>query len=235
MLLAFIAGLVTLLNPCVLPILPILIGSSIVTSRFGPVALAAGLVVSFSVFGLLILTIGFSIGIDGEMLRLVAAIIMIVAGVLLAIPWAQTRFAVLLAPVSSGGGRLLGRISGNGLASQFAIGVLLGVVWTPCTGPTLGAAVAAASQGEDLAESFLTFLVFGFGVALSLLALAYGSRGTLGARMPALRAAARWGKPILGGILVAVGVAIVVRADKYLESAALDVLPSWLIEFTTRF
>ncbi len=235
MLLAFVAGLVTLLNPCVLPILPIVIGSSIVASRLGPVALAGGLVLSFSVFGLLILTVGFSIGIDADALRLVAAAIMIAAGILLTIPQAQVRFATLMVPIASGGGRLLGRISGNGLASQFAIGALLGVVWTPCTGPTLGAAIAAASQGDDLASSFLTFLVFGLGVALSLLALAYGSRGALASRMTALRAAARWGKPILGGILIVVGVAIVVRADKYLESAVLDVLPQSLIEFTTRF
>lgn len=235
MLLAFVAGLVTLLNPCVLPILPIVIGSSIMASRLGPVALAGGLVLSFSVFGLLILTVGFSIGIDADVLRLVAASIMIAAGVLLAIPQAQARFATLLSPIASGGGQLLGRISGNGLASQFAIGALLGVVWTPCTGPTLGAAIAAASQGDDLASSFLTFLVFGLGVALSLLALAYGSRGALASRMTALRSAARWGKPILGGILIVVGVAIVVRADKYLESAVLDVLPQSLIEFTTRF
>lgn len=235
MLLAFLAGLVTLLNPCVLPILPIVIGSSIVASRLGPLALAAGLVLSFSVFGLLILTVGFSLGIDGEVVRIGAAIVMIVAGVLLAVPQALMLFGRLAAPVASGGHALLARVTGQGLASQFAIGALLGLVWTPCTGPTLGVAIAAASQGENLGSSFLTFLLFGLGVALALLVLAYGSRKALAGRMSAVKAIARWGKPILGGVLILIGIAIIVGLDKRVEGAVLDALPEWFVAFTTSF
>jgi len=234
-LLAFVAGLVTLLNPCVLPILPIVIGSSIMASRFGPVALAAGLVASFSAFGLLILSVGFSLGIDGEAVRVGAAIVMIIAGVLLAVPQALMLFGRVTAPLVSGGNQLLTRITGTGLASQFVIGALLGLVWSPCTGPTLGVAIAAASRGENLGSSFLTFLVFGLGVALALLVLAYGSRRALAGRMSTVRSIARWGKPILGGILILIGVAIVIGLDKQVEGAVLDVLPDWLVAFTTSF
>jgi len=112
--LAYVAGLVTILNPCVLPILPILIGSAAGQSRYGPAALAAGLVVSFSTFGLLIIAFGFSIGLDEQVLRTAAALLLVAAGLLLLVPQAQSAFATATGPLVSGGNRMLGRISGDG-------------------------------------------------------------------------------------------------------------------------
>jgi cytochrome c-type biogenesis protein len=105
--LPYVAGLVTLLNPCVLPILPIIIGSALGENRYGPAALAAGLVLSFSIFGFLLLTVGFSIGLDPEAMRLVAAAILIAAGILLTVPAAQTYFATVTGPIANSGNRLL--------------------------------------------------------------------------------------------------------------------------------
>lgn len=235
LLLAFAAGLVTILNPCILPVLPILIGSAIDRNKFGPLALSAGLVASFTVLGVLVLAAGFSIGLDENAVRLGAAVVMIAAGVVLAVPRAQAAFAGAAAPIAAGGNRLLGRISGERLGGQFALGGLLGLVWTPCVGPTLGAAIAAASRGADLLAAFLTFFVFALGVSLSLLAFAYGSRKALAARKARFQALARWSKPLLGGALVLVGAAIATGIDKALEAAVVDAMPSWLVDFTTRF
>ncbi|MEQ8165661.1 MAG: cytochrome c biogenesis protein CcdA [Alphaproteobacteria bacterium] len=233
--LAFLAGLVTILNPCVLPILPVLVGSAASESRFGPAALAAGLVLSFSTFGLLIIAFGFSIGLDGELVRNGAAFLLIAAGALLLVPRAQAAFASATGPLVSGGNRLLGRVSGDGMAGQFAIGALLGIVWAPCVGPTLGVAIAAASRGENLIGAFFIFLVFGFGVAASILAFAYGSRKALAARKDRLQAVARYGKPLFGGALVLVGAMILTRLDKAVEAWMLEAMPRWLVELTTRF
>ena len=137
-LLPYVAGVVTLLNPCVLPILPLIIGSALGENRYGPAALAAGLVLSFSIFGFLLLTVGFGIGLDPDAMRLAAAIVLLGAGVLLTVPAAQVAFATATAPLASGGNRLLANVSGRGLGGQFSIGLLLGIVWTPCVGPTLG-------------------------------------------------------------------------------------------------
>lgn len=235
LLLAYVAGLVTVLNPCVLPVLTILIASALNENRFGPLALAAGLILSFSVLGLLILTAGFSVGLDLDTVRIIAALILIAAGVLLTMPRAQAAFAGATAPIVSGGTDPLGRVSGRGVHGQFAIGGLLGLVWTPCVGPTLGVAIAAASRGENLMSAFLTFLVFGLGVATMLLAFAYGSRQALGARKEVFRAVAGWGKPLLGVTLVIVGVMIVTGVDKMAEAALLNVMPDWLVGFTVRF
>lgn len=235
MILAYLAGLVTILNPCVLPILPILIGSALGQSRYGPAALAAGLVASFSVFGLLFLAFGFSIGLDEQLVRAGAALLLIVAGLFLLIPQAQMAFATVTGPLVSGGNRLLGEVSGDGVQGQFIIGALLGLVWAPCVGPTLGVAIAAASRGESLAGAFLIFLVFGLGVATSILAFAYGSRKALGERRARFQALARYGKPLFGAALVLVGSLILSGVDKVVEAWMLGIMPLWLIEFTTRF
>ena len=114
------------------------------------------------------------------------------------------------------------------------IGLLLGVVWAPCVGPTLGVAIAAASQGQDLLASFLIFLVFGLGVATSVLAFAYGSRKAMGERGKTLAIAARYGKPLFGGALLVVGLMVVTGFDKVIEIALLDALPPSVIAFTTQ-
>jgi cytochrome c-type biogenesis protein len=233
LLLAYLAGLVTLLNPCVLPVLPLVLGAALGQSRHGPVALAAGLVLSFAGFGLLITAFGFSLGIDDGALRMGAAVLLLIAGAVLLWPRAQAVFATAMGPVASGGQRLLGGVAGNGLGGQFAVGLLLGLVWAPCVGPTLGVAIAAASRGENLAGAFITFLVFGLGVATALLGFAALSRRAVGrARVQTL---ARHGKALFGALLIVVALLILSGLDKMLEAWVLDLLPAGLIAFTTRF
>lgn len=233
LLLAYLAGLVTLLNPCVLPVLPLVLGAALGQSRHGPVALAAGLVLSFAGFGLLITAFGFSLGIDDGALRTGAAALLLIAGAVLLWPRAQAAFATAMGPVASGGQHLLGGVVGNGLGGQFAVGLLLGLVWAPCVGPTLGVAIAAASRGENLAGAFVTFLVFGLGVATALLGFAALSRRAVGrARVQTL---ARHGKAVFGALLIVVALLILSGLDKMLEAWVLDLLPAGLIAFTTRF
>lgn len=233
--LSFVAGLVTILNPCVLPLVPIIIATALGRSRWGPAALAAGLVLSFSLFGLLILAFGFSVGIEGGAVRTAAGALLVLAGLVLLIPRAQMALSAAFAPVTARAQRLLGGVSGEGAAGQFLVGTLLGLVWAPCVGPTLGIAIAAASQGENLPAAFAIFLVFGLGVATSILAFAYGSRKALGERGKALRNVSRFAKPIFGAAVLVAGLLVLTGFDKVVEAAALDLLPQGLIEFTTRF
>lgn len=233
--LAFIAGLVTILNPCVLPLIPIIIATAVGKSKYGPLALASGMVLSFSVFGLLVLAFGFSVGIDERLLRTFAGGLLIVAGAIMLIPRAQAAMTAFAAPLTSAGQRLLGKTSGDGAIGQFVVGALLGLVWAPCVGPTLGIAIAAASQGENLLSAFFIFLVFGIGVATSILAFAYGSRKALGEKSKALQSVARYAKPIFAFAVLAVGVMVLTGVDKMIEIWALNNMPQSLIEFTTRF
>lgn len=233
--LAFVAGLVTILNPCVLPLVPIIIATALGKTKWGPVALAGGLVLSFSIFGLLILAFGFSLGVDERLVRLIAGGLLIVAGAVLLMPRAQMAMSAAAAPVTGAGQRLLGKTSVDGPMGQFLVGLLLGLVWAPCVGPTLGIAIAAASQGENLLSAFGIFLIFGLGVATSILAFAYGSRKALGERSKAMQSLAKYAKPILGAAVLLAGVLVVTGFDKMIEIWVLDAMPQSLVEFTTRF
>lgn len=233
--LAFVAGLVTILNPCVLPLIPILIGSALSKSRLGPVALAAGLVTSFTLFGFAVIAFGYSIGLNEQLVRMFAGALLIIAGAVLLVPKAQAALSAAAAPITNFGNERLAKLGGDGAGGQYAIGLLLGIVWAPCVGPTLGVAIAAASQGENLASSFLIFLIFGLGVAASILIFAYGSRKALGERRKTMTTLAKYGKPLFGIALLLVGAMVVSGLDKAIEAALLDVLPQSLIAFTTRY
>lgn len=235
LLLAFLAGLVTILNPCVLPLVPILVGSALGKSRAGPLALAAGLVASFTTFGFGVIAFGHLVGIDESAVRWLAGALLLAAGIVLLVPRAQAALSAVGAPLTGFGNRRLAQVSGEGWHGQALIGLLLGLVWAPCVGPTLGVAIAAASQGENLAAGFIIFLAFGLGVATSILAFAYGSRRALGERRKTLVALARYGKPLFGAALVAVGALVLSGFDKVLEAALLDLLPASWVAFTTRF
>ena len=233
--LAFAAGLLSILSPCVLPLVPIVLGTAIAAHPLGAVALAAGLSLSFTVLGLLLALVGFGLGIDAGMFRVAAAAIMIGLGAVLLVPAWQARLAAAGGPISDWADRRFGGFASSGLAGQFAIGLLLGAVWSPCVGPTLGAASLLASQGHDLLRVALTMAVFGIGAALPLILLGLLSRATLMGVRSRLMSAGKLGKGLLGAAFIVIGVAIVSGADKRIEAALVAASPPWLTELTTSF
>ncbi len=233
--LSFLAGVLSILSPCVLPLVPMVLGAAASQHRYGPVALAGGLAVSFTLIGLFVATIGFSIGLDGGVFRTAAALMMIGLGLLLAIPALQARLALAGGPLSNWAEQKFGGFSADGLQGQFGVGLLLGAVWSPCVGPTLGAASLLAAEGRNLPQVALTMLLFGLGAALPLLILGTLSREALMRVRNTLMATGKGAKIALGILLVVIGLAIVTGADKKIETALVDVSPQWLTDMTTRF
>jgi cytochrome c-type biogenesis protein len=233
--LAFLAGLLSILSPCVVPLLPIVLGTAASEHRFGPVALAGGVTLSFVAIGLFVATIGFGMGLDGDAFRLVAAVMMIVIGGILVVPPLQTRLAAAGGPIGNWADQSFGGFSTAGLKGQFGVGLLLGAVWSPCVGPTLGAASVLAAQGKDLGAVGLTMLVFGLGAGLPLLLLGSMSRQLLLRWRGGMSTAGKSLKQALGIFLIAIGLLIVTGIDKILETKLVDVSPQWLTNITTRF
>jgi cytochrome c biogenesis protein CcdA len=231
----FLAGLFSTLSPCVLPILPLILGAAVAVHRAAVLLLALGMALSFVAFGLFIATIGFAIGIDGDALRWVSALLLAGFGLVLLVSGLQTAFARAAAPAASAGNRLLARLAPTGPGGQFLLGVILGAVWSPCVGPTLGAASLLAAQGKDLWGVAAVMLAFGLGAAVPLLLLGAVSRATMLRWRGRLLQAGRAGKLLVGGVSLAVGLLIVTGLDRRLEVGLVAASPDWLTALTTRF
>ncbi len=233
--LAFLAGTLSILSPCVLPLVPIVLGTAASEHRFAPAALAAGLAISFVVIGIFVATIGFAIGLDAGVFRAVSAILLIAIGLLLLVPRLGAQVAAAGGPVSNWMEGQFGGFAATGLWGQFALGLLLGAVWSPCVGPTLGAASLLAAKGENLAQVSLTMIAFGVGAALPLIMLGLLSREAFMRWRGRLMEAGKGGKALLGGLLVAIGLLIATGLDKRLETVLVDASPEWLTRLTTQF
>ena len=233
--LAFVAGLLSVLSPCVLPLLPVVLGAAMAQHRLGPAALALGLALSFVVIGLFVATIGFGLGLNGEVFRSLAAVLMVGFGMLLMSARLQMQFATAAGPVSQWAEECFGGVSASGLSGQFGVGLLLGAVWSPCVGPTLGAASVLAAQGQDLPAVALVMFAFGIGAALPLLLLGLLSREALMRVKGRMMSAGKGIKAAFGSLLVLAGGMILSGFDKSLETLAVQLSPEWLTQLTTRF
>ena len=233
--LAFTAGILSVLSPCVLPILPIVLGAAALDRKAGPVALAVGLSVSFVTVGLFVATIGYSLGLDANVFRYVAASLIFAIGVVLMLPQLQAQLAAASGPIANWTDQRFGSQHDSGISGQFWIGVLLGAIWSPCVGPTLGAASLLAAQGRNLPQVAITMLAFGIGAALPLLLLGLLSREAMARWRKRLLSAGQVTKVGLGIVLAAIGTLVLTGLDRSIEAVLVAASPQWLTELTTRF
>ena len=229
---AYEAGLLTLLNPCVLPLLPLIAAGSVARHPAGPLAMAAGLAVSFTLAGISIFAITRATGLAQEDITVAAGWLMVGFGVVQLVPQAQMGFSRLAGAAASGGTQLMGKVEGRGLGGEFVAGTLLGLAWSPCIGPTLGGAIGLAAQGDNLLLAFAIMVMFSAGAATVMLVLAYGARSLISSRRALLARVMPHAKTILGVGLIVVGLAIVFHIDRVLEGWALTTLPAWFTDFS---
>ncbi len=226
---AYAAGLLTLINPCVLPVLPIVLASALQSGRNGPLLLAAGMSLSFVVLGMIVTVGGRALGITPQTVSNAGAILMIGFGMVLLVPRFSEGFATATAGFSARADASFDEVDQSSPFGQLAGGVLLGAVWSPCIGPTLGGAIALASQGESLGWVTAIMVFFALGVSTIIIALAYGARSVIQRRQAAMRAIAGKARPIMGAVFVATGLAILFKLHHVVEIWALDTLPPWLL------
>ena len=233
--LGFLAGVLTILSPCVLPLLPLVLGPAISAHRFGLPALAAGLVLAFVGVGLFVATIGFSVGLDGDVFRAISAVLLGLLGIVLLSSGLQLKLSLAGGGIGNAASRLAAKISPNGVGGQFVLGLLLGAIWSPCVGPTLGAASLLAAQGQNLASVAAVMAAFGLGTALPLIGLGLLSRQAMGRWRGRLHSAGKTGKLVLGGLSLAIAALILSGYDRSLETVLVQASPDWLTDLTTRF
>lgn len=208
--LAFAGGVLTILSPCVLPVLPIILGRSLQSHRFGPVLLVTGLVTGFAVAGSLLgITASWFAGV-ANVLRQVAIATLLCLGVLTLFPkWSYRLFGAL--PV----GRWT-TFTGVGLTGEFWIGTQLGLLWIPCAGPVLGAILVLAAANHQITSAFSLLFAYGVGAAVPLLMIAYGGR-RMGNSFLNLRAHSERLQRIGGLIIVVTAIAIILGWDVQIQ------------------
>ncbi len=233
--LAFLAGLVTTLSPCVLPILPMIASAATGRHPLGLPALAAGLALAFTLVGVGVAASGHLIGLDEGSLRLAAGGLMTVVAVVLLSATLQQRFASMAAGVGGAAHGLASGIRADHPGAQFAIGTLMGIAWSPCVGPTLGAAIALAAGGSGLAEATVIMAVFSVAAVVPLTAAGLASRRLFALKREGLQRAGEVGRKVMGWSLLLIGGLVLLGLDKRLEVFLLDLAPEWLLALTTRF
>lgn len=176
LLLAVLAGVVTITTPCTLPVLPILLGSSLgQTSRLRPAFIAAGFVLSFSAVALLLGGLTEIFDFDPNVLRMIAAVVLLGFGVLM----------IFSAPFEWLAGRIGGFFGSNATVDHsnlggFVLGSTLGLVWTPCAGPVLGSILTIVATSQDIRWASLLLVAYTIGASIPMLAIAYGGQTITG-------------------------------------------------------
>ncbi len=232
---SFLAGLLSTLSPCVLPILPLVVGGAVTRSKWHLGGLALGLAVSYVIIGIFVATIGFSMGLDNDLFRQIAAALLIVIGVVLVSDKLQGWFATSTASIGNTGHHLAGRMRLDGFTGQLILGVLLGAAWSPCVGPTLGAAILLASQGKDLMHVTKVMALFGIGAAIPLVVLGLLSRELFMLWRGKMMRASKQGKKVLGVVAIAFGIFMVSGYEKTIEADLVQASPDWLTDLTTKY
>jgi cytochrome c-type biogenesis protein len=233
--LAWLAGSLTTLNPCVFPLLPLVLGGAVQENRLAPVAMGAGMVSAFALLGLLVGVAGDALGLNPDHIRLAGAVLLIGFGLVMLTPWLNARFTALIAPLATGADSATRRFNPGSMAGAFAIGGLLGMVWSPCSGPMLASALTIVATEGGALRGTLVLGVFGLGAATVLVAAAYASRAGFGRVRGWVLTHMERVKRGFGTLVLLLGLAILMGGDKWLEAQLVRVLPQGWIDLTTRF
>ncbi len=208
LLVGFVAGIITAVSPCVLPLLPIVLAGGAIGGRRRPYAIIAGLIVSFTVFTLTATALLSALGLPQDALRNAAIALLFILAASLLVP----RIGLLVeAPFA----RLGGRRAGGELGGGFVLGLSLGLVFVPCAGPVLATVVVLAAQHRVGFDAFFLTLSYALGAGLVLLLVAIGGQRVTSR----LRAGKRWFRPALGAIMAVAALGIVFNLDQTLQTA----------------
>lgn len=232
--LSLVAGTLTSLSPCILPALPLVMGSATQKHRLAPVALVTGLIASFTFLGVLLTAFTGVLGVEASQVTMGASILLIFVGFTLLVPKLQEAMQRLLTPVSNFTNSYLSNKNFPSLGGQFVLGALLGAVWSPCVGPTLGVAFGLASKEGGVAPAAAMMFLFGVGASIPMLLIAYTSKKFFTKNRAHVAKYFAAAKPVFGVLIIAVGAMTAFGFDKIMESFLLDLMPSGWLDFITK-
>ncbi|MBT9598198.1 MAG: sulfite exporter TauE/SafE family protein [Vitreoscilla sp.] len=226
------AGGLTTLSPCVFPLLPLVLGGAVQGHRLAPVAMGLGMMLSFAAIGVVLGALGPALGIDADTIRVAGAVMLIAFALVMLVPALGERFSQWMLPIASAANAASTRLDGGSLLGAAALGAVLGLVWSPCSGPLLGSALTLVASEGGAWRGGVVLALFGLGAAIPLVAVAYASRsGFMRARdwiLARIERVRRGFAVLLGGM----GIAILTGADKWVEARVLAWLPDAWVNLT---
>ncbi len=222
---AFVSGVITILSPCILPVLPIVLSGGVGGGKTRPFGVIVGFVVSFTVFTLALSAIVQAIGIPVDTLRIVAVVLVVLFGLVMLVPWLSQRFELVTTRIAgrSGGAR---NARGNGFGSGIVVGLSLGLIWTPCVGPIMASVISLALTQRVDGGSVAITLAYSLGTAIPMLGVMLGGRALL-TRVPALTRHAAAIQRGFGVLMIVMGVAIGMGWDRRFQAFVLRALPGY--------
>ena len=230
--LSLAAGSLTTLSPCVLPLLPLVLGGTLQGSRLAPIALGVGMIASFAGIGMALGALGPALGVDGDAVRTAGAGLLIAFAVVMLVPALGRRFTQWMLPIANSANAASARLDAGSLLGALALGAVLGLVWSPCSGPLLGAALTLVASEGGVARGGIVLALFGLGAAIPLMAVAYASRSGFAQVRDWMLVRVDRMRRGFAVLLGALGVAILTGADKWLEGRVLQALPDAWVNFS---
>lgn len=218
---AFIAGLVTVLSPCILPILPIVLSGALSGGKSRPLGVITGFILSFTFFAVFSFTLAKALGISPDALRYISVALLVLFGISLFVPKFQLILEQFASKFSS-----IGQKKREGFTGGVILGVSLGIVWTPCVGPILASVLTLAATSSITLDLILITLAFSLGTALPMIGIAYGGRHVL-QTLPYLKKRSEMIQKVFGILIIGTAVMIYFGWDRSFQSYVLEKFPEY--------
>ncbi len=232
--LALVSGLLTIAAPCILSLLPVMLGSALGQNRLRPLFIVLGLVSSFTVFGLIFASFTTFLGLDRTQFRQLAVWLIFLFGLALLLP---RTYDSLVSELRSGWSALKLKVSGGqlppprpprsrtGLRGAYMLGASMGLAWVPCAGPILGLIFTVAASQQEYGTAALLFLTYALGAGVPLLVIGYGGNW-IATKTRALASQAEMLRKVAGAILTVMGFLMITQLDRRLEISAFNLFPN---------
>ena len=233
--LSWLSGSLSTLSPCVFPLLPMVLAGVVQGNRWGPLVMGVGMALSFAGVGVFLGALGPMLGLDAAHLRMLGAVLLMVMGLVIWLPALNQRFTQWMTPLASGANALSAHLQGHSLRSALMLGALLGLVWSPCSGPLLASALVLAASEHGGWSGAVVLGFFGLGAATPLVVVAYASRHGFQAIRQSVQDHGEQLKKTMGVVIFLTGLAVASSADKWLAEQVLHWLPEGWLQAITLF
>jgi cytochrome c-type biogenesis protein len=224
---SFFAGVLTIFSPCILPMVPFVVRSSFQRSKWGPVLLAFGVSISFSISTYIIATSGQLLGITPDKLKILSGLFLLVASILFIFPSFTNKISMILSPINNKIQNFQnGKISkNNSVLMEFVNGLFLGPIWAPCSGPTLAVIIGIIINTPETKSSIILLAIFSIGSILPILFFSYGAKSLVEKFQKKSLANSNKVKIGLGIFCGIMAILILSGFDKVLETQLLKIIP----------